>query len=191
MAGSVSSQAPLLSEDLYKHTEVADYVVKRHIKLYRDRFETYADVGVPEDHRTFYLDSSAQLRPGRKDAIPKKKRHLRPRGVGSMTALAALRGSGATLELVRPGSFVQTPTARPHHTTKCTTQHKARMHTYRLCICDCECVRGERAAGMPGWVVGAGACILLRLVDQAPSTCFWQQLGRVHRTRGTIELNAE
>jgi hypothetical protein len=54
---------------------------------------------VPEDHRSFPLDASAQLVPGSREAIRQRKRHLRPRGVGSMTALAALRGKGATLEL--------------------------------------------------------------------------------------------
>jgi hypothetical protein len=99
MAGTAGG--PLLSEDLYKQTVAFDYVVKRHVKLYSDRFETYADIAVPDDHRTFQLDDTARLQPDQKDAIQQKKRYLRPPGVGSMTALAAVRGKGAQLELVR------------------------------------------------------------------------------------------
>jgi hypothetical protein len=105
-----AQQAPLLSEDLYKHTVVADYVVKRHVKLFKDRFETYADPAAPDDHRTYALDAAARLVPSTKEGLRRKRRHLRPPGVGSMTALAALRGKGATLELVRTSARVA---ARP------------------------------------------------------------------------------
>jgi hypothetical protein len=90
----------ILSGDLYKQTVAFDYVVKRHVKLYSNRFETYADEDVPNDHRTFRLDHAARLQPGSPNGIQLKKRYLRPPGVGSMTALAAVRGKGAMLELV-------------------------------------------------------------------------------------------
>jgi hypothetical protein len=99
---AATAGSPILSEDLYKQTVAFDYVVKRHVKLYSDRLETYADIAVPHDHRTFQLDDTARLQPDQKDAIQQKKRYLRPPGVGSMTALAAVRGKGAQLELVRP-----------------------------------------------------------------------------------------
>lgn len=90
----------ILSEDLYKQTVAFDYVVKRHVRLYSNRFETFADISDAGHHRTFELDASARLQPDRKDAIQQKRRYLRPPGVGSMTALAAVRGKGALLDLV-------------------------------------------------------------------------------------------
>lgn len=56
--------------------------------------------------RTYALDDSARLLPDRPEAIQQKKRYLRPPGVGSMTALAAVRGKGAQLELVSVGGGV-------------------------------------------------------------------------------------
>jgi len=96
----MSDERLLLSEELYKQTVAFDYVVKRHVKLYSNRFVTYAKLSEPEDHRTIWLDDTAVLQPDRKDAIQMKKRYLRPPGVGSMTALAAVRGKGKQLSLV-------------------------------------------------------------------------------------------
>lgn len=101
MAQAADRGIPVLSGEAYKQTVAFDYVVKRHIKLFSNRFETYADPAVPQDHRTFQLDETARLLPDSKEGIQQKKRYLRPRGVGSMTALAAVRGKGAPLDLVR------------------------------------------------------------------------------------------
>lgn len=93
---------PVLSGDLFKQTVAFDYVVKRHVRLFSNRFETYEDPkDNPGDHRSFPLEASARLLPVSREGITQKRRHLRPRGVGSMTALAAVRGKGAPLELVR------------------------------------------------------------------------------------------
>lgn len=110
---SAAGDAVIVSGDLYKQTVAFDYVVKRHVKLYSNRFETYADLAVPDDHRSFELDASARLLPDRREQIQQKKRYLRPRGVGSMTALAAVRGKGAELLLVRLRGFQVFTT---HHT---------------------------------------------------------------------------
>lgn len=100
-AQDASGAIPVLSGDLFKQTVAFDYVVKRHVRLFSDRFETYEDPkDNPGDHRSFPLDASARLLPASKEGITQKRRHLRPRGVGSMTALAAVRGKGAPLELV-------------------------------------------------------------------------------------------
>jgi hypothetical protein len=90
----------ILAGNLCKQTVAFDYVVKRHVKLYSNRFETYANEDVLKDHKTFRLDHTTRLQPGSPDGIQLKKRYLRPPGVGSMTALAAVRGKGAVLELV-------------------------------------------------------------------------------------------
>jgi hypothetical protein len=100
-AQDASGAIPVLSGDLFKQTVAFDYVVKRHIKLFSNRFETCENPkDNPGDHRSFPLDASARLLPASKDGITQKRRHLRPPGVGSMTALAAVRGKGAPLELV-------------------------------------------------------------------------------------------
>eukprot|EP00879_Flechtneria_rotunda_P012839 GHRR01013405.1.p1 GENE.GHRR01013405.1~~GHRR01013405.1.p1 ORF type:complete len:701 (+),score=275.86 GHRR01013405.1:195-2297(+) len=96
---AAGSDTPLLAEDLYKHTIVRDYVVRRHVELYRDRFVTYEDLNDPQDSRTYPLDHTAKLSPAGKAEISKKRRHVRPHGVGSMTALAAVRGKGKAIEL--------------------------------------------------------------------------------------------
>jgi hypothetical protein len=47
---------PLLDEVLFKHTVVADYVVKRTVRLYSDCFVTLEDpVKKPDDFRVFPL----------------------------------------------------------------------------------------------------------------------------------------
>lgn len=102
----MSDDPLLLSEELYKQTVAFDYVVKRHVKLYSNRFETYAKLSEPEDHRIIWLDDTAVLQPDRKDAIQLKKRYLRPPGVGSMTALAAVRGKGKQLSLVSGATYL-------------------------------------------------------------------------------------
>jgi hypothetical protein len=116
---SAAAAAVLLSGDLYKQTVAFDYVVKRHVKLYRNRFETYSDLAVPDDHRSFELDASARLLPDSREQIQQKKRYLRPRGVGSMTALAAVRGKGAELLLVSlRGYSTTTRGSGPEHSRR-------------------------------------------------------------------------
>jgi hypothetical protein len=47
---------PLLEEVLFKHTVVADYVVKRTVRLYSDCFVTLEDpIKKPDDYRVFPL----------------------------------------------------------------------------------------------------------------------------------------
>eukprot|EP00882_Tetradesmus_deserticola_P010246 GHRQ01010824.1.p1 GENE.GHRQ01010824.1~~GHRQ01010824.1.p1 ORF type:complete len:326 (+),score=85.69 GHRQ01010824.1:90-1067(+) len=91
---------PLLEEVVYKHTVVADYVVKRTVRLYSNCFVTLEDpVKKPDDFRVFPLSHESTLVPATKDGIPRRKRHIRPKGVYSLTALAALRGKGQSVEL--------------------------------------------------------------------------------------------
>ncbi|KAF6263208.1 hypothetical protein COO60DRAFT_1635423 [Scenedesmus sp. NREL 46B-D3] len=101
---------PLLEEVLYKHTVVADYVVKRTVRLYNDCFVTLEDpVKKPDDFRVFPLHHDSTLVPPTKDAIERRRRHIRPRGVYSLTALAALRGKGQSVELVGGKHSVHMP----------------------------------------------------------------------------------
>jgi hypothetical protein len=46
---------------------------------------------------------AATLVPPTKDGIQRRKRHIRPKGAYSLTALAALRGKGQSVELVGAG----------------------------------------------------------------------------------------
>lgn len=95
--------SPLLEDWLYKHTIVGDYVVKRYVQLYPNCFTTRRKdpVTEPEGEYSIYeLDHTARLIPADAGAIERKKRHIRPHGVGSMTALAAIRGKGQSVELV-------------------------------------------------------------------------------------------
>ncbi|KAF8072532.1 EDR2L [Scenedesmus sp. PABB004] len=129
---SDGGSAPLLEEDLYKHTVVADYVVRRpaaraqraaapsaplpqtptraaphgaaqvrrHVKLFPDCFVTYGDPGGrPEEFRVYPLEPGAALCPPGAGELPRKRRHVRPPGVGSLTALAAIRGKGEVVDL--------------------------------------------------------------------------------------------
>lgn len=94
---------PLLEAYIYKHTIVGDYVVKRYAQLYPNCFTTRRKepaVDPEGDCTTYELDHTAKLIPAEAAAIERKKRHIRPHGVGSMTALAAIRGKGQSVELV-------------------------------------------------------------------------------------------
>lgn len=55
-AQDASGAIPVLSGDLFKQTVAFDYVVKRHVRLFSNRFETYEDPkDNPGDHRSFPL----------------------------------------------------------------------------------------------------------------------------------------
>eukprot|EP00878_Enallax_costatus_P008828 GHUV01009228.1.p1 GENE.GHUV01009228.1~~GHUV01009228.1.p1 ORF type:complete len:613 (+),score=153.59 GHUV01009228.1:207-2045(+) len=93
---------PLLEAWIYKHTVVGDYVVKRYVQLYPSCFTTRRKEPSkdPEgEYSTYELDHTARLLPPDAASIDKRKRHIRPPGVGSMTALAAIRGKGQSVEL--------------------------------------------------------------------------------------------
>lgn len=95
---------PLLEAWIYKHTIVGDYIVKRYVQLYPSCFTTRRKEPSkdPEgEYSTYELDHTAHLLPPDAASIDKRKRHIRPPGVGSMTALAAIRGKGQSVELVR------------------------------------------------------------------------------------------
>lgn len=99
----MASPGPLLEAYIYKHTIVGDYVVRRYAQLYPNCFTTRRkepSVDPEGDYTTYELDHTARLIPADVAAIEKKKRHIRPHGVGSMTALAAIRGKGQSVELV-------------------------------------------------------------------------------------------
>lgn len=51
--------------------------------------------------RVLHVLRAAALVPPTKEGIQRRKRHIRPKGVYSLTALAALRGKGQPVELVR------------------------------------------------------------------------------------------
>lgn len=54
---------PLLEEELFKHTVVADYVVNRTVRLYSDCFVTLEDpVKKPDDFRVFPLHHAGVCR---------------------------------------------------------------------------------------------------------------------------------
>eukprot|EP00775_Hariotina_reticulata_P012049 gene12049-12191_t len=95
---STEDDALVITGDVYKQTIVADYVVKRYVRLYRDRFITSRHDN-PDEQRVFLFDHAARLVPADRALIERRKRHIRPPGVGSMTALAAIRGKGQPVQL--------------------------------------------------------------------------------------------
>lgn len=86
--------------DCWKHTSIGDYVVKRRVRLYRDRVVTFPHIEAgTSDHKTWKLYPESQLNPADSKDIQKKKRRIRPDNVGHLTALAAMAGKGQTIEL--------------------------------------------------------------------------------------------
>lgn len=100
---ALQQSTPLLQAYIYKHTIVGDYVVKRYVQLYSNCFTTRRKDPTADpdgDVSTYELDRTGRLDPADAASIPRKRRHIRPHGVGSMTALAAIRRKGQAVELV-------------------------------------------------------------------------------------------
>jgi hypothetical protein len=90
--GDAASEVPLLSGDVWKTTSFADYVIKRRVDLYRDRFETTSPTG---EQKTWRMDARVEVTP-----IKLKERHVRPAKV-HYSVVGAVKGkTGEPIELV-------------------------------------------------------------------------------------------
>lgn len=89
VSGSVSSLTDdLLAEGyLFKETLAAEVVVRRFVRLYLSRFDTFHNFAIdPRDKRSWLLDRHCELDPKNADDIKTGKRYIRPGKVWSVTA---------------------------------------------------------------------------------------------------------
>ena len=90
--GEATSNEVLISGDVWKTTSFADYVIKRRVDLYRDRFTTTSPSG---EQKTWRLDARVEVTP-----IKLKERHVRPVKV-HYSVVGAVKGkTGEPIELV-------------------------------------------------------------------------------------------
>jgi hypothetical protein len=89
---------PLAECFAYKSTRFTDLVVKRRLKLYRDRVATYHLTGKDSGEKAWQLDRGCKLEPEYVDELVKCKRTVRPPRTWTVTA--TVRGQGEVVNLV-------------------------------------------------------------------------------------------
>lgn len=110
----VSSQSDeLLAEGyLYKETLAAEVVVRRFVRLYLSRFDTYHNFAIdPRDKRSWLLDRHCELDPKNADDIKAAKRYIRPGKVWSVTASL---GAGNLKQVQLVSAPMGAPTPHAH-----------------------------------------------------------------------------
>ncbi|MEW5300425.1 MAG: hypothetical protein WDW36_003356 [Sanguina aurantia] len=90
VSGSAASSTTddLLAEGyLFKETLAAEVVVRRFVRLYLSRFDTFHNFAIdPRDKRSWLLDRHCELEPRNAEDIKTGKRYIRPGKVWSVTA---------------------------------------------------------------------------------------------------------
>ena len=91
---------PLSECYVYKSTRFTELVVKRRLKLYRDRLATYHSTGKDSGEKGWQLDRGCKLEPEYVDELTKCRRTVRPPRTWTVTA--TVRGQGEVVNLVCP-----------------------------------------------------------------------------------------